>query len=126
MAITVKRTTNPWRRCNGCGAEEVALASVTLMPKGGSAYKTRLCERCCVELRGSLADLRRLFDDQTTEGWAYPEPRAPNTKLHYFVGANSLCRRHEQPALLFVTGVIARDDCCRGCYAKALRDNKIV
>jgi hypothetical protein len=116
-----------WKRCNGCGSEDSQLIEVAFLINGRGSFKFRLCAVCARELHDQVPPLfdRLMKERSKTEGWAYPEPRAPNTKLHYFVGAETLCKRYERAATVHVVGTVTRPDCCAQCFAKALKNGRV-
>lgn len=125
--MIVVKLAEGWRRCNGCGSEDSQLVDVEFQINGRSAFKFRLCAVCARELHEQVPPIfdRLMAERSKTEGWAYPEPRSPNTKLHYFVGGATLCKRYERAATVHVVGNVSRGECCAQCYARARKRGSV-
>ena len=107
------------RRCNGCGTEDSKLAEIAFVTNSRAPFLFRLCAVCAQELHEQVpAVFEQLLARSKTEGWAYPEPRQPATKLHYFVGSETLCRRYVRTATVHVSRPVAPSECCAQCCAR--------
>ena len=117
-----------WRRCNCCAAEGVQLVNVIFRLNNSKTRTsvTTLCEGCCNELyKGAAGAMKTVFKEhEVSKGWAYPLKRSKNTKLHYFVGATSLCKRYEEKVLSLEQRSPHPHECCTTCFVKSKKHDR--
>jgi hypothetical protein len=114
-----------WRRCNTCGIEGVQLVNVIFYLDVARIRQsvTTLCRSCCNDLhQGAATAMKTVFvaqQEEVSRGWAYPLKRAKNTKLHYFVSGQSLCRRYTEKVLALMSEPQHPYECCTQCLVRA-------